>query len=148
MIRRHGSALVFPVVASLLISFLYFFVDSWLSEPWQHQALLATAIILGLFFWLIPSVKFFTNRYSLTPNDLTLHSGLFGTKKEILGWNEITAANVTRGVTAWLQGAGDIRLQREFGQDIILKRVPRAKKLLKELEQHLVKVNGSSGMRK
>jgi hypothetical protein len=50
-------------------------------------------------------------------------------------------------VAAWLQGAGDIRLNREFGQDLILKRTPKAKKLAKEIEQFLSK-RAYSGMRK
>ena len=77
-----------------------------------------------------------------------MHSGLFGTKTDEVPWGEITGVSISRGVTSWLQGAGDIRLHREFGQDLILKRVPRAKKLSKEIEQFLGKRARSTGVRK
>ncbi len=148
VLRRHGAALVFPIIGLSLVGALYFFVDWRLEEPWQHQAFLAAILLLGLFFWFIPSLKFFTNRYELTSTRAVVHSGLFGTKTEEVPWGEVTGVSISRGVSAWLQGAGDIRLHREFGQDVFLRRVPRAKKLSKEMELFLSKRARASGMRK
>jgi len=148
VLRRHGSALTLPVIVLFLDAALYLFVDWRLTETWQHQAFLAVVLIIGLLFWFIPSVKFFTNRYELTSSRAVVHSGLFGTKTDEVPWGEITGVSISRGVTSWLQGAGDVRLHREFGQDLILKRVPRAKKLSKELEQFLGKRSRSTGVRK
>jgi single-stranded DNA-specific DHH superfamily exonuclease len=67
------------------------------------------------------------------------HSGLFGTNTQEAAWGEVTGVSISRGVSAWLQGAGDVRLHREFGQDLVLTRVPKAKKLAKEIEQFLAK---------
>ena len=39
---------------------------------------------------------------------------------------------------SFLSLAGDIQIHREFGQDLVLKRVSRAKKLAKEIERYLV----------
>lgn len=148
LLRRHGSALSFPVAVLFLDAALYFFIDGRLTETWQHQALLALVLVLGLLFWFIPSLKFFTNRYELTSTRAVVHSGLFGTKTDEVPWGEITGVSISRGVTSWLQGAGDVRLHREFGQDLVLKRVPRAKKLSKEIEQLLGKRARSAGVRK
>jgi membrane protein YdbS with pleckstrin-like domain len=148
LLRRHGSALILPVIVLFLDATLYFFVDWRWTESWQHQAFLAVVLIIGLLFWFIPSLKFFTNRYELTSTRAVVHSGLFGTKIDEAPWGEITGVSISRGVTSWLQGAGDIRLHREFGQDLILKRVPRAKKLSKEIEQFLGKRSRSTGVRK
>ena len=148
VLRRHGAALVFPIIGLSLVGALYFFVDWRLEETWQHQAFLAAVLLIGLFFWFIPSLKFFTNRYELTSTRVVVHSGLFGTRTEEVPWGEVTGVSISRGVSAWLQGAGDIRLHREFGQDLVLKRVPKAKKLSKEIELFLSKRSRASGMRK
>ena len=147
VVRRHGSALVLPSLILCVVGFLFFFVEWRLPELWQRQAFLAICIILSLIFWLVPSIKFFTNRYELTSTRAIVRSGLFGTKREEAPWGEVTGVSVSRGVAAWLQGAGDIRLNREFGQDLILKGTPKAKKLAKEIEQFLSK-RAYSGMRK
>ena len=148
LLRRHGAALIYPVIFLFLDGALFFFIDWRLTEIWQHQLLLGLVLVLGLLLWFIPSLKFFTNRYELTNTRVVTHSGLFGTKTEEAAWGEITGVSVSRGVSAWLQGAGDARLHREFGQDLVLTRVPRAKKLAKEIEQYLVKRSRTPGMRK
>ena len=148
LLRRHGSALTLPVIVLSIDAALYFFVDWRLTETWQHQAFLAVVLIIGLFFWFIPSLRFFTNRYELTSSRAVVHSGLFGTKTDEVPWGEVTGVSISRGVTSWLQGTGDVRLHREFGQDLVLKRVPRAKKLSKELEQFLGKRSRTTGVRK
>lgn len=147
VVRRHGSALLLPTAILAILGFLFFFVEWRLPEIWQRQAFLGVCIIIATVFWLVPSIKFFTNRYELTSTRAIVRSGLFGTKREEAPWGEVTGVSVSRGVTAWLQGAGDIRLNREFGQDLILRRTPKAKKLSKEIEQFLSK-RAYSGMRK
>jgi hypothetical protein len=148
VLRRHGAALIYPVIFLSLDAALFFFVDWRLTEIWQHQLLLGVVLVLGLLLWFIPSLKFFTNRYELTSTRVVAHSGLFGTKTDEAAWGEVTGVSISRGVSAWFQGAGDIRLHREFGQDLVLIRVPRAKKLSREIEQFLAKRSRTSGMRK
>ena len=148
LLRRHGSALTFPVLFLFIDAGLYFFVDWRLTETWQHQAFLGLILAIGLFFWFLPSLRFFTNRYELTSTRAVIHSGLFGTRTEEVPWGEVTGVSISRGVLSWFQGAGDLRLHREFGQDVVLRRVPRAKKLSKELEQFLGKRSRTQGMRK
>ena len=148
LLRRHGAALIYPVIFLFLDGALFFFLDSKLTESWHHQILLGIVLTLGLLLWFIPSLKFFTNRYELTSTRVVAHSGLFGTKTQEAAWGEITGVSISRGVSAWLQGAGDIRLHREFGQDLVLTRVPKAKRLVREIEQFLAKRSRTSGMRK
>jgi membrane protein YdbS with pleckstrin-like domain len=137
LLRKHGSALIVPVIILFLDSALFFFVDWRMTETWQHQSLLGFVLIIGLLFWFLPSVRYFTNRYELTSTRVIVHSGLFGTQLEELPWGEITGVSVTRGVFAWFQRAGDIHLHREFGRDLVLKSVPRAKKLARDFESFL-----------
>jgi len=137
LLRKHGSALAIPVCLLFIDAAVFVFVDWRMTETWQHQALLGAVLVFGLIFWFLPSVRFFTNRYELTSTRVVIHSGIFGTALEEVPWGEITGVSVSRGVFSWLQRAGDLHLHREFGRDLILKRVPRAKKLGKEFESYL-----------
>jgi membrane protein YdbS with pleckstrin-like domain len=133
-LRRHGSALVLPVLSLGLIAALFFFLDTRASESWQHQSLLGAALVLGLVFWLIPSIRYFSNRYVISTNRVVIHRGITGKSVDQVSWNEINGVSVTKG---FLSLGGDIQLHREFGQDLVIAKVPKAKKLSRELEQYL-----------
>ncbi len=145
VIRRHGSVLVLPVIALGLIGAGFFFIDPKLTQMWQHQTLLGFCLVLGLFFWLFPSLRYFTNRYEITSNRVVIHQGLTGTKTEEIPWGEITGVSMSRGMLNWFRGSGQIKLHREIGPDLILKEVPKAKRLVRDLESFLVQ---RQGMRK
>jgi hypothetical protein len=133
-LRRHGSALIFPVLSLGIDSALFFFLDSRSTEPWQHQAVLAVALICGVVFWLLPSVRYFTTRYSISSNRIVLHEGLTGKESDQASWNEINGVSVSKNFLAF---SGDIHLHREFGQDLVLRKVASAKKLSRVIEAHL-----------
>lgn len=145
VLRRHGSVLVFPVLVLGLIGAGFFFIDPKLSELWQHQTLLGVCLGLGLFFWLFPSLRYFTNRYEITSNRVVIHKGLSGSKTEEVSWGEITGVSLSRGMLNWLRGSGNVKIHRENGTDLVLKEVPKAKRLVRDLESYLVQ---RQGMRK
>ena len=136
-IRKHGSALVLPVLILGLDAALFFLVDWRLTDQLQHQLFLSAVLLIGLLFWLLPAIRFFTNRTEITSNRIIIHRGLTGNKTEEVSWGEITGVSISRGFGSWIKGAGDIHLHREFGQDAILHSVPRAKKLSREFETYL-----------
>lgn len=133
-LRRHGSALILPVLSLGIVATLFFFLDSRSKEPLQHQAALAAALICGLLFWLLPSIRFFTNRYSISSNRIVIHTGLTGKEADQASWNEINGVSVSK---RFLSLSGDIHLHREFGQDLVLRKVSSAKKLGRVIEAHL-----------
>lgn len=133
-LRRHGSALIFPVLILGIDSALFFFLDSRSTESWQHQAVLGVALICGFVFWLLPSVRYFTNRYSISSNRVVIHGGLTGKELAQASWNEINGVSVSKNLIAL---SGDIHLHREFGQDLVLRKVASAKKLGRVIEAHL-----------
>ena len=137
VVRRHGSVLAFPVIMLGALVASFFLIDPILTETWQHQALLIGVIVLAIIFWLLPSIRFFTNRYEITSNRVIVHTGLAGGKLDQAAWGELSGVSVTRGFAMWLRGAGDIHLHREFGVDLVLSKVPRAKKLAREFENYL-----------
>lgn len=133
-LRKHGSALVIPVLLLGVISGLFFFLDSRSTLSWQHQTVLAVALTLGLIFWLLPSVRYFTNRYFISSNRIVIHAGLTGKEADQASWNEINGVSISK---AFLAVSGDIHLHREFGQDLVLKNVGNSKKLIRVIEAHL-----------
>lgn len=133
-LRRHGSALILPVLSLGIVAALFFFLDSRSKEPWQHQAVLAVALISGLIFWLLPSIRFFTNRYSISSNRIVIQTGLVGKEADQASWNEINGVSVSK---SFLSLSGDVHLHREFGQDLVLRKVASAKKLGRVIEAHL-----------
>ncbi len=137
VVRRHGSVLLFPAIFLGLLCAGFFFVDPKLTEVWQHQALLVAVVVLAVLFWLLPSIRFHTNRYEITSNRVIVHRGLTGGKVDQAAWGELSGVSVTRGFGMWLRGAGNIHLHREFGVDLILHKAPRAKKLAREFENYM-----------
>ena len=145
VIRRHGSVLILPVIILGLIGASFFFFEPKLSEVWQRQTLLILSLVLGLFFWLFPSLRYFTNRYEITSNRVVRHTGLTGSKTQEAAWGEISGVSLNRGLLNWLRGSGDVRLHRTAGSDLVLGEVPKATRLVKELESY---INLRNGMRK
>jgi len=144
-IRKHGSALVWPILLLGLIGAGFFFIDPKLTEVWQHQVLLVIALLLGLLFWLIPSIRYFTNRYEITSNRVVVHLGLTGSKTEEVSWGEVSGVSLSRGLLNWFRGAGNVILHRELGQDLVLRQAPKAKRLARDIEAFMAQ---RQGMRK
>lgn len=133
-LRRHGSALVIPVLLLGVIASLFFFLDSRSTLPWQHQTVLAVALLCGLIFWLLPSVRYFTNRYVLSSNRIVIYRGLTGKEADQASWNEINGVSVSKSL---MSVSGNIHLHREFGQDLVLTNVASSKKICRAIEAHL-----------
>lgn len=137
VVRSSSGLLLFPLTALTIGSALYLFLSSRFTEGLQQQILLVAIALALFFFWLIPSFRFLSNRIVLTSNRVVVRTGLFGTKQQTASWGEITGVSLQRGFLARLSKAGNIHLHREFGVDLVLPRVPNAKKLTRELERFL-----------
>ena len=144
-LRKHGSVLLLPTLLLLLVSGLVTFFLPKLSEPWQQQLLLVAGALAGLLFWLVPSIRFLSNRFELTSNRVVIRTGLFGTKSDQVAWGELSGVSVQRGFGLWLKGAGNVHLHRTTGEDLVLPHVPKAKRLAREIESYL---SQRSSMRK
>lgn len=136
-LRKHGSALVFPVLALGLIAAAVTFVQPKVGPALELQILLSIAAVLAFLFWLLPSIRFFSNRYRITSNRVIIHRGLFGRKIEQASWGELTGVSLSRGFGLWLRAAGDVHIHRASGLDLVLKAVPKAKSVVVDIERIL-----------
>ena len=137
-VLRPTSALLFiPLLVLALSSALLVFLLSRFTQVLEQQVILISFGILVFFFWLLPSISYLTKRITVTSNRVEIRSGLFGTKKVSGAWGEFTGVSLQRGFWARFIKAGDIHLHREFGTDLVISRIPQAKKLTKEFERFL-----------
>lgn len=134
-LRRHGSSLVMPVLLLGVLAAVFFFLDPRLPEAWQHQVLLGAVLVAVFLLWLVPSIRYFTNRYVISSNRIVIYRGLTNKVLDQVSWNEISGVSVSKSLISL---SGDIQIHREFGQDLVLKRVFKAKRLVKEIERYLV----------
>lgn len=137
VVRSSSGLLVLPLLALAISAALYIFLSSRFTEILQQQILLAVSAALVLFFWLIPSLRYLTNRTVLSRNRIVIRTGVFGSKQQTGAWGEFTGVSLQRGFFARLLKVGNIHLHREFGVDLVIPRVPNAKRLTKELERFL-----------
>lgn len=142
VVRRNQSSLILPLVVLALACAAYFFFAPKLTDSVQQQILVGVVALVVFFFWLLPSIRLLTNRYELTSNRVISRSGLFGTRVSEIAWGEVTGVSISRGFLAWLNRSGNINLHREFGADFVLKGVPRAKRLSREIETFLARRTG------
>jgi len=139
VIRKHGSVLLLPVILLGACGGVFFFVDSKIVASWQHQLLVAFDLLFVILFWLLPSIRFFTNKYEISSNRIVVHAGLTGNRIDQAAWGELTGVSVTKTFSLWIRGAGDVRLHREFGADLVLHSIPKAKRLAKDIEGFMTK---------
>ena len=71
----------------------------------------------------------------ISSNRIAVYRGLTNKVSDQVSWSEISGVSVSKSL---LSLSGDIQIHREFGQDLVLKRVSKAKKLVKEIERYLV----------
>jgi len=141
-VRSNSTLLVVPLFVLGVSSALFIFLTARFTEVLQQQIILAVSALVVLFFWLFPSLRYLTNRTMLTRNRVLVRTGIFGTQQQSAAWGEFTGVSLQRGFFARLMRAGNIHLHREFGVDLIIPRVPNAKKLTKELERFLATRSG------
>ncbi|MEY4655732.1 MAG: hypothetical protein RL523_1131 [Actinomycetota bacterium] len=137
IVRSSSGLLLLPLILLAVSSALYIFLSSRFTEALQQQILLVGIASGVFFFWLIPSLRYLSNRSVLSSNRVVVRTGLFGTKQQTASWGEFTGVSLQRGFFARLNRAGNIHLHREFGVDLVIPRVPNAKKLTRELERFL-----------
>lgn len=137
LLRKHGSALVFPVLLLGVIAGATVFLQPRIGQKLELQILISLAALLAFLFWLLPSIRFFSNRYRITSNRVVIHRGLFGRKVEQAAWGELSGVSLSRGFGLWLRAAGDVHIHRVTGQDLVLKAVPGAKNVVLDIERIL-----------
>lgn len=137
-VRPHFGVLVTPVLVLGITSGLCSFLFSRTEISWQQQTILSIAVLAAFFFWLVPSIRFMTQRTVLSTNRLTNLRGLTAKKINQISWGEISRISFEK---RFFSAAGEIYLHRQSGEDFVITKVASPKKLSKALESYLATQN-------
>lgn len=125
-LRSHGRVLVVPCLVLVAdVAALGYFGGSF-EEAWQNWAVLAAAVFVAVFVFLVPLVAWLGRNYTITTRRIVLRSGVFvRTRQELLHSRGYDVTVRTAGLQAMF-GSGDVRINTGLEQPVVLRDVPGA----------------------
>jgi hypothetical protein len=129
-LRPSATALLLPtlVLAASAFSLMYF---SELIAPDLYQILLWVAIAAVSLFWLLPLLNWLTSSVVVTDQRLIQRYGLFGLRKKVLHFAELSSIAVQRPKPL---RAKAISLFKVDGQELTISGYSRTKQLAAAIE--------------
>ena len=129
-LRPKAAVLLLPtlVLAASSFSVMYF---SELIAPDVYQIVLWAAIAAVSVFWLLPLLNWLASSLVVTDQKLVYRSGLFGLRKKVLYFSELSSIAVQRPKPL---RAKVISLIKVDGQEITLSGYSRTKQLAAAIE--------------
>lgn len=131
-IRPRAIRLFFPFLALAASSFVVSFYSGRLPEQWMNIALYSVAGAIALFFWLIPVLRYLSAYVDLFNNRITSRAGLMGQRR--------VEANFTQVTDVQLAPRRKIELTLVGGEQVVLPALPKAKKLVAEIQALVAKL--------
>jgi membrane protein YdbS with pleckstrin-like domain len=132
-LRPHARILFWPTLLLVAVCGATGYFYGNLPERWQNIAVIAGAVLVIVFLWLLPLVFWLNRRYTITTRRIIFRHGFFvRTRQELLhsrGYDVTVRQN-------WLQsafGSGDVRINSGLEHPLVLKDVPNADLVQKAL---------------
>ncbi len=117
---------------------LYFFADRMLGVPW----FVGVAVLVFSAALILSSEIFLrTNRYRITPEKITVETGIFTRKRQSVFLDSVSNVSVIQGSTDLLLGVGSVVIDSRAGKDsrIILSGVRKPKEIAKKIEKMAIR---------
>jgi membrane protein YdbS with pleckstrin-like domain len=131
-IRPRTIRLFFPFLALAVASFVVSFYNGRLPEQWMNIALYAVAGAVAFFLWLIPVLRYLSAYVDVFTTRVLYRSGLMGQRR--------LEANFAQVTDVQLGSRRKIQLTLIGGEIIDLPPLPKAKKLVAEIQSLVAKV--------
>lgn len=131
-IRPRAIRLFLPFLVLALACFGVSFYSGRLPEQWMNITLYSVAGALAFFFWLIPVLRYLSSYVDLFTTRVLYRSGLMGQRRSEANFGQVVDVRVGEGRRIQLTLAG--------GQIIELPALPKAKKLVAEIQALVAKV--------
>jgi hypothetical protein len=131
-IRPSGIRLFLPFLALALACFGASFYSGRLPEQWMNITMYSLAGAISLIFWLIPVLRFLTSYVDVFTTRVLHRSGLMGQQRSEANFSQVTDVRLGDGRR--------IQLALTNGEIIELPRLPKAKKLVAEIQALVAKV--------
>lgn len=127
-IRTHGKALIWPVVALLVLTSalgigIALLPDHW--QPWGIGVLVVVYALLVAWMVIWPFMKWFTTTYTVTTRRVMTRHGILTKRGHDLPLRRVNNVNSERSVTDRMLGCGTLVLETAAGQPLTLPDVPK-----------------------
>jgi len=113
---------------------LYFFADRVFGVPW----FVGVAVLVFSAALILSSEIFLrTNRYRITPEKITVETGIFTRKRQSVFVDSVSNVSLIQGSVDLLLGVGSVVIDSRAGKDsrIILSGVRKPKEIAKKIEK-------------
>ena len=131
-IRPSAIRLFLPFLALAFACFGVSFYSGRLPEQWMDIAMYSIAGAIAFFLWLIPVLRFLSSYVDVFTTRVLYRSGLMGQQRSEANFSQVTDVRLGEGRR--------IQLSLTNGEIIELPRLPRAKKLVAEIQALVAKV--------
>ena len=131
-IRPSAIRLFLPFLALAFACFGVSFYSGRLPEQWMDIAMYSAAGAIAFFLWLIPVLRFLSSYADVFTTRVLYRSGLMGQQRSEANFSQVTDVRLGEGRR--------IQLSLTNGEIIELPRLPRAKKLVAEIQALVAKV--------
>lgn len=123
-LRRHGRALVLPVLVMLVLAAAAGYFVGRLREPWMNWAAGGCAIALFLLLGLVPVLRWLSNRVIITDRRVIMRRGLFVHHRSEVPLSRVREVRSRRGPGQRIFGSGDVELLYGPDDPVLLRDVP------------------------
>ncbi len=131
-IRPSAIRLFLPFLALAFACFGVSFYSGRLPEQWMDIAMYSAAGAIAFFLWLIPVLRFLSSYVDVFTTRVLYRSGLMSQQRSEANFSQVTDVRLGEGRR--------IQLSLTNGEIIELPRLPRAKKLVAEIQALVAKV--------
>ena len=131
-IRPSAIRLFLPFLALAFACFGVSFYSGRLPEQWMDITMYSVAGAIVFFLWLIPVLRFLSSYVDVFTTRVLYRSGLMGQQRIEANFSQVTDVRLGEGRR--------IQLSLTNGEIIELPRLPKAKKLVAEIQALVAKV--------
>ncbi|MGO1385656.1 MAG: PH domain-containing protein [Arachnia sp.] len=130
--RTHGKALIWPIVALVLLGAalgagIALLPDD--TQPWGPWVAVGLFVILVMWLVLQPFLRWLTTTYSVTDRRIITRRGILNKSGHDLPLRRINNVNYHRSLTDRILGCGTLVLETAAGQPLVLHDLPRVEQV-------------------
>lgn len=142
-LRPHARILVAPCIILIATAGAAGYFAGNLPEAWQNSAIVPGAALVVVLLWFVPLVAWLSQRYVITTRRIIITRGFFVRKRTELLHSRTHETTLRRTVFQSVFRSGNLLINSELGEPIVLRDVPRAHHVQRVLHD-LIEEHGMS----
>lgn len=130
--HTHGKALVWPVVALIVLSAALGVGIALIpasAQPWGIWAAVGVFMVLVIWLVLLPFLRWVTSTYTVTDRRIITRRGILNKTGHDLPLRRINNVNYERSLIDRILGCGTLVLETAAGQPLVLHDLPRVERV-------------------